>query len=189
MLFDIPLVIFAGGKSSRMGQDKALMPFGSYSTLALYQHDRLSQLFGDIYISSKDNKFDFDAQIICDRYNDIRSPLVGLISVFEELKQDLFILSVDAPFINQDIFESIIQQHSSAYDATIAQSPNGLEPLCGIYSPSITNIAKKNLQNDNHSLTNLLRNSNTKFITFEDEDLFMNLNYQEDYQKAKRIML
>ncbi len=33
MIQDIPLVIFAGGKSSRMGKDKALLPFGGYSTL------------------------------------------------------------------------------------------------------------------------------------------------------------
>ena len=60
MLYDMPMVIFAGGKSSRMGQDKALMPFGKYNSLAQYQCERLSKIFKNIYISSKTNKFDFD---------------------------------------------------------------------------------------------------------------------------------
>jgi len=36
-------IIFAGGKSSRMGRDKALLPFGGYDTLTEYQYRRLSQ--------------------------------------------------------------------------------------------------------------------------------------------------
>ncbi|MDP1784432.1 MAG: NTP transferase domain-containing protein, partial [Sulfuricurvum sp.] len=43
MLFDLPCILFAGGKSSRMGSDKSLLPFGGYPTLAQYQYERLSK--------------------------------------------------------------------------------------------------------------------------------------------------
>jgi len=43
--FDIPCVILCGGKSSRMGEDKALLPFGEYSTLVQYQYERLQSVF------------------------------------------------------------------------------------------------------------------------------------------------
>ena len=54
-------VILAGGKSSRMQQDKALLPFGEVNSLAEFQYRRLSKIFSKVYISSKYNKFDFNA--------------------------------------------------------------------------------------------------------------------------------
>ena len=187
MLYDIPMVIFAGGKSSRMGQDKALMPFGKYNSLAQYQYERLSKIFKNIYISSKTNKFDFDANIIYDNSHTVSSPLVGLISTLEQLDQESFILSVDAPFVENSVFDKIIKNHTDRFDATIAKSLQGLEPLCGIYSPSIIKQAKANLQQNNHSLTSLLKDSNTNYIFFDDAKSFTNLNYMQDYKNATKL--
>ena len=53
MIKDIPLIIFAGGKSSRMGEDKALLPFGGYPTLTQFQYIKLRKNFQNIYISAK----------------------------------------------------------------------------------------------------------------------------------------
>jgi len=61
-------IIFAGGKSSRMGRDKALLPFGEYSTLCEYQYQRLAKIFETVHISTKEAKFDFDAPLIYDLY-------------------------------------------------------------------------------------------------------------------------
>lgn len=57
--FKIPCVILCGGKSSRMGEDKALLPFASSNSLTQYQYDRLESYFKNIYISSKIDKFSF----------------------------------------------------------------------------------------------------------------------------------
>ena len=40
-LHEMPLVILCGGKSSRMKEDKALLPFSNASSLAKYQYKRL----------------------------------------------------------------------------------------------------------------------------------------------------
>jgi len=74
MIQHIPAIIFAGGKSSRMGRDKALLPFGGYQSLAQYQYNKLKTIFKDVYISTKKNKFDFEANLIYDTYQ-INSPL------------------------------------------------------------------------------------------------------------------
>ncbi|HHD81003.1 MAG TPA: molybdenum cofactor guanylyltransferase, partial [Campylobacterales bacterium] len=150
-------VIFAGGKSSRMGEDKSLLPFGTFSSLAEYQYNRLSNIFDIVYISAKSNKFDFDATIIEDCSND-SSPLVGLVSIFEAIDIDeVFILSVDAPFVDSTIIEKLYTDALSFKDVIVTSSPNGIEPLCGIYRKSILPKAREYLDDNNHKLQALLK--------------------------------
>lgn len=49
----LPLVIIAGGKSSRMGSDKALLPFGGCATLTQFQLQRLKPFFQSLHVSAK----------------------------------------------------------------------------------------------------------------------------------------
>ena len=185
--YNIPLVIFAGGKSSRMGQDKALLPFGEYDTLSEFQHKRLSQLFKKVYISAKENKFDFKTDIIEDRYKD-NSPLVGIISIFETLKVDkVFILSVDAPFVNKEVIDKLINSNNR-FDAVVAKSKSGVQPLCGVYKRSVLPIAQEHLKNKNHRLQSLLKKVETQFVPFEDDTLFLNLNHPHEYEKAQKSL-
>lgn len=175
-------VIFAGGKSSRMGQDKSLMPFGGYDTMVEYQYQRLSKLFKTVYISTKSNKFNFKAPFIYDKYSQ-SSPLVGLISIFETIKDDnCFILSVDAPFVDINIIDELYKNLDEK-NSTIAQSPNGNEPLCGVYNRSILKIAKEALAEDNHRLNSILKKSDTNYVYFNTKEPFINLNYISDYEK------
>lgn len=178
-----PLVILAGGKSSRMGKDKSLMPFGGYDSLCEFQYQKFSTIFEKVYISCKNNKFDFESEIIEDRYED-SSPLVALISIFETLLvEKILLLSVDAPFVDRDTIDRLLEA-SNDRDITVAKSPNGIEPLCGIYSSSILEIAKNQLSQNNHRLNDLLKLSDTHFIEFKSEEIFLNMNYIEDYDEA-----
>ena len=185
MKYNIPLIIFAGGKSSRMGQDKALLPFGGYNTLSEFQQVRLSKLFKKVYISAKENKFDFEANIIEDKYKD-NSPLVGIISIFETLNVDkVFILSVDAPFVNKEVIDKLINSNNR-FDAVVAKSKSGVQPLCGVYKRSVLPIAQEHLKGKNHRLHSLLKKVETQFIPFEEDALFLNLNHPHEYEKAQR---
>jgi molybdopterin-guanine dinucleotide biosynthesis protein A len=177
-------VIFAGGKSSRMGEDKALLPFANYPTLTEFQQDKLSTLFDEVYISAKENKFDFDCRVIQDNYKE-NSPLVGLISIFESLKvEEVFILSVDAPFVDKGTIEKLLEHHENSFDAIVAQSPSGVQPLCGLYKRSILPLAYAQLEKENHRLGDLLRLAHTLFVAFDEDAPFTNLNRPEEYQQA-----
>ena len=163
MKHHIPAIIFAGGKSSRMGQDKALLPFANYNTLSEFQYSKLSSLFEKVYISSKEEKFDFNVRVIADRYEE-SSPLVGIISIFEALKADeIFILSVDAPFVDEEVIKKLLN-HEEEFDAIVAKSTSGAQPLCGVYRRSILPLAQKHLSEQNHRLNDLLSKSNTKYL-------------------------
>ena len=182
-------VVFAGGKSSRMGRDKSLLPFGSYPSLAKLQYEKLQQIFPLVYISTKTDKFDFSAKLILDIYKE-SSPLVGLISIFETIDCDeVFILSVDAPFVDFEVIEALrkVANKNKKSDAIIAKSPLGVKPLCGIYRHSIAPLEGNYLQRNNHKLMALLGESQTLFVDFENKQLFANLNTTHDYEQFKLL--
>jgi len=187
MKFNIPIILFAGGKSSRMGEDKALLPFDKYNTLSQFQYEKYKKLFNEVYLSSKENKFDFSAKIIFDRYEDF-SPLIGIISAFETLKCDeIFILSIDTPFINKEIIYELMKNREN-FDITAAKTEDGKQPLCAIYKRSVLKVALDHKQNNNHRIGSLLNSVHTKFIFFNNRDAFTNLNYPKEYKDAlKRV--
>ncbi|MBN2825612.1 MAG: molybdenum cofactor guanylyltransferase MobA [Campylobacterales bacterium] len=180
---DTIAIIFAGGKSSRMGEDKSLLPFGGFETMSAFQYNKLSKIFPKVYISAKVDKFDFDAPLLLDNYPQ-SSPLVGIVSIFEQIEaNEVFILSVDAPFVDEGVISKLFEQKGN-YDALIAQSPSGTQPLCGIYRRSILPKAKEFLANDNHKLNFLLQGVKTLFVAFNEDEKFMNLNHPHEYQQA-----
>ena len=193
-----PCVIFAGGKSSRMGEDKALLPFGDKPTLIEFQYERLKKIFQTVYISGKDaKKFHFLKEDEKENFiediktQNIYAPTTGFISVFDALHvrfssriKEIFVLSVDTPFIAEEEILKLFTHKDEPFDAIIAKTPQGIHPMCGIYKKGLHVSFKKMLQDNEHKLTKLLRDSNTLFIEFEDENNFLNLNHKEEYQKA-----
>ena len=187
-MLDIPCVIFAGGKSSRMGEDKALLPFGEHPTLTQYQLSRLSKIFKNVYISCKNkNKFSFNANFIEDIPSaNVYAPTTGFVATYKELQVDrFFVISVDSPFISEDIIKKLISLDNGEADATIAKTEHRMEPMCGVYHSSLSSSFAKMLKEDNHKLGYLLKNAKTKFVNFEDKKLFLNLNHPKDYEEAK----
>jgi molybdopterin-guanine dinucleotide biosynthesis protein A len=178
-------VIIAGGKSSRMKQDKALLPFGGFSTLSEYQYQRLSGYFDKIYLSAKDNKFDFSVEIIEDRYR-LSSPLVAIASIFETLEVDeVFLLSVDTPFVSPETIDRLYQEaKSSTRDVILAKSKRGIEPLCAIYRRAVLPLAQEFLAKDRHRLQSFLDGLNCTTVMFENEKEFTNLNHPQEYEEA-----
>jgi len=182
--YAIPAVIFAGGKSSRMGQDKALLPFGNSASLSEFQYKRLNALFEKVYLSAKAYKFDFECDLIEDRYEE-HSPMAALISIFEALDNEaVFVLSVDAPFVDKGVIDTLIQHYTSDNDIIVAKSPKGIEPLCAVYKRSILSTALDQMKRGNHRLTDLLKDVRCKEILFETEQPFTNLNHPEEYERA-----
>jgi molybdopterin-guanine dinucleotide biosynthesis protein A len=182
-------VIVAGGKSSRMLKDKALLPFGDCSSLAEFQYKRLKQLFSEVYISSKENKFDFEVNIIKD-VNKVSSPLVALISIFDTLDCDeIFILSVDSPFVSKEIILKLYESSTESADIIVAESKEGVEPLCAIYRRSFLAEAKRALTKEKHRLQSLFDDLKIRKVLIDNTDCFMNLNYPEEYEKAKLLII
>lgn len=186
MPFDLPCILFAGGKSSRMGQDKSLLPFGDYPSLAQYQYERLQQLFTDVYISSKSrDKFNFNPHVIEDPLNCDFAPTAGFVAAFEHLSDDrIFVLSVDTPFVDATTIQTLLNADALDYDAVICKTPSGIHPMVGIYHRSLLGKLQRMLHEGEHRLGKLLSSSKTHYVPFENEEHFANLNHPNEYEEA-----
>lgn len=169
-----------------MGQDKSLLPFGAFPTLTQFQYERLSKLFTHVSISTKTaDKFDFEADFILDPEEVDYAPTAGFVSSFRAISEDrIMVLSVDTPFVDEEIFRSLIEADAPDLDAVIAKTKEGSHPLCGIYHRSLLEEFERMLREGDHRLGKLLASRQTKYIEFEDEEAFANLNHPHEYQQA-----
>lgn len=192
-LFDLPCIIFAGGKSSRMGRDKALLPFGETPTLAQYQYARLAPLFTQTCVSVKTpDALPGALPTLPDdpRFKDA-APTVGFITLFTTLDAErAFVLSVDAPFVHEAVIASLLRSDREGLDAVIARTPGGIHPLCGIYHRSLLPTFESMAETGDHALGKMLRTKKVVYVDFDDETRFANLNHPHEYDAAlKRVCM
>ena len=183
--FEITCVILSGGKSSRMGEDKSLLPFSTSKTLIEYQYQRLKPYFKDIYISSKTDKFDFIDKIflILDENKDIYSPILALDTIFDKLKnQKIFIITVDTPLVTIESISELINE-SKNYDICIAQTEK-THNLCGVFSSNISLSIKSMINNNIHKINYLIKNNKYIILDFPNNIEFTNINNKCEYENV-----
>jgi len=189
---NISAIILAGGKSSRMGQNKALMKINGITIIELILNE-ISKISTDILISSNTTEYNFlNFKIVNDEIKNI-VPISGIYSGLKNIKNEkAIIVSCDIPFINNNLIEYLIE-NSQNFDVTIPEFNNFLEPLIGIYSKSIVKNIENEIINSNYSIQKIIKNLNYNILkinsnlNFYNENLFLNVNNFEDFEKAKKV--
>ena len=175
-------VVVAGGKSSRMGRDKSLLPFGGYETLSEYQYRKLGRHFSDVRLSGKTAKFPFEAPLILDE-SETFSVMRTLYTLLRKCKRPLFVLAVDTPFVSDETIEAMCALYEAKTTSVIARSESGLHPLCALYDPKIVAEVEALIAHKEERLHALLARIDT--ITFDVKEQEMhNLNTPEAYEEA-----
>ncbi|MCQ2635110.1 molybdenum cofactor guanylyltransferase MobA [Helicobacter pylori] len=188
---NIPCVLLAGGKSSRfitnnIQTNKALMPLKSYPSLLEYQYSRLLKLFKQVIISAK-KSYELNAPYLLEKESDLFSPLFGIYNAFLTLQTPyIFFIAIDAPLVS---FESIktlcgIQNFSIVY----AKSPTKEHYLISLWHKSVLNALNYALKTQNYRLSDLVKNTSSIAINFNQEEEFLNLNTLKDYELAVQIL-
>ncbi len=132
--------------------------------------------------------------------DNLRTPLLGLYSLFKELKQlgykKVFVLSCDNPFIKPEVLE-FFMGISYGYDLCIPKWENGfVEPLFTIYPiKKAYKTAKYSLEKKKYKLTNIINQKwKIRYVSIEqeiniyDSELisFKNLNKPSDVEELER---
>jgi molybdopterin-guanine dinucleotide biosynthesis protein A len=189
---DICAVILAGGKSSRMGSNKALLDFGGQPLIALLV-ERIRPLTDQILISSNDpSHYKFlNLPVIPDRYQG-HGPLAGLHAAMICNDCALYIaIACDLPNLRAPLLRKLISL-AEGYDAAIPRSSDGLaHPLCAVYRRTcLPALEDSLLKGTNRVLTVLesalsIRWVDPKEGQFKDEVL-ANINTPEDLERLRR---
>lgn len=194
------LVILCGGKSTRMGTDKALLPFGD-SCLIEYLVSEFSPYFSKIYLSVKIKgdyaHLNLDVTEIPDLYANA-GPLSGVFSALSMIdEENAFFMSVDTPFLEPATGLHLLDALGDADICTIAGSISQYETPTGVFSKNcITTIGKCLLL---HQLTfkNLHEKCKTTFLPESDFDdiihtplaiQYFSMDTRAEYYHALRIL-
>src|SRR3990167_4374231 len=140
-------VILAGGKSSRMGRDKAFLRFGK-TTLLEAQARLMTSIFEEtfIIISEQMNceKLDLKGAVV---YRDIfknQGPLAGLYTALAYSGcAAICAISCDMPFVDEAVLRHLADNAGDAYDAVCFQDAGGnLQPFPGLYFRSAKHLIR-----------------------------------------------
>lgn len=156
--------IITGGKSSRMGTDKANLIFNK-KTFLTYIIDALKPLNKTIkLVSSLKQHQNLGYNIVIDIEKE-KGPVCGITSALNDSKTDLnIILSCDIPFIKTILLEWLLKNHSNNYEATIVCCNGKKMPLIAIYNTTCKTIFNTHLKNEQLKLMNVLKDLKVNFI-------------------------
>ncbi|QQS27488.1 MAG: molybdenum cofactor guanylyltransferase [Sphingobacteriales bacterium] len=186
----VPGYILAGGKSSRMGQDKGLMLFGQ-QTLAEFIIQKIKQALSSIIIVTNNDRYSkFGFEVIPDYYQN-KGPAGGIYSALKHssVRNDyIFIFSCDMPFITSDSILWFLNQSNSA-QIILTQFQGVPQPLFGMYHTSCLDAWEILLQKNVLKLQNIISHFETSIIDIENNPLFFptfftNLNTPSDVTNA-----
>lgn len=181
-MLNYPCVILCGGKSSRMKTDKSLLPYDDQSSLAQFQLRKFEQIFSSVYISTKEDKFDFEANFIFDENTEF-SPMVALSSILSKFDGFVFIISVDSPNLDIETIKKL-ESFTKDYDVVLPKDDQKTHSLCGFYHSRLAKKAQSLVEQNIHKIRTLFEGSRYKEVFFENKSLFLNLNFYEEYKEA-----
>ena len=158
MSLNLAALILAGGQSSRMGEDKALV---TYKGIPMLQHvyQVAAACTENVYVLSSWNE----------RYQEIlppechfliesqtrRGPLFGFAEGLTQISADwILLLACDLPLLNREILQDWINQLSelpSSIDALVPQRSGTWEPMCGFYRRQVLTQLQDFLQTGGRS--------------------------------------
>jgi len=205
----LSLLILAGGKSTRMGQDKAWLTLNG-RPLVMRVIDRVLPLVDEVLVSTNQpaafaawlSGLPVSAHTIADHYPGA-GPLAGLHAGLLAARCDLVLtLATDMPFVAPTLIRFLADLATGAdIDAVVPQIPGpeigqiGLEPLHAIYRKSCLPAIERCLETDQRRVMHLLDQVRLRVVTPDEIRpydpyfrSFANVNTPEDWSDAQRML-
>ncbi|MFB7637435.1 molybdenum cofactor guanylyltransferase [Peribacillus butanolivorans] len=193
------MLLLAGGKSSRMGVNKALLKIGEDVNISRVASElkKVSENILVITNTSEDYRF-LHLPLIPDLHQD-RGPLGGLHAGMSYSKTELqFLTACDMPFVSAEAINEIISYYEPNLDAIIPEINGRLQPLFAVYHKRCLPVLTDCLVKQELKMRIFLEKISVKIIKETDfelyhknpkrfQRLFFNMNTREDYQEAGHI--
>jgi len=148
--------VLAGGKSVRMGQDKAFVTWEG-STLLNRALEATQAVASVACIVGAREKFAPYGSVVEDVFRD-RGPLGGIHAALSATDQELnLILAVDLPLVTPALLSFLIECAQDERNvATVPRLDAGWEPLCAVYRREFAEVAEGALKRGQNAIHRLL---------------------------------
>ena len=186
-------VVLCGGRSSRMGRDKAGLPHSGGKTFLQHAVDRLVPLCDDVRLSGGGS-----AQAAAARIADPvqhGGPIVGVIaSLRQAAKENLeacVFTPVDTPNLSTSDLQSLIlawRSDRSRVVVTADDAQGQLSPLVGVYPVSVVESLQRHLDAGDRSLVRWLQAQDNVVTVTLPESRLLNVNRPEDLSPSQRTV-
>lgn len=191
---DVTAFVLAGGKSERMGQDKATMRLASGRTLLENAVAVASAVAGQVGIVGSRNKYASYAwagELVEDAFAG-RGPLGGIHAALAATTTEWnVILAVDLPGVTAALLDWILKMACEAgSQVTVASIAGGLQPLCGVYRKGFRQRAEKALKEGHNKVDACFDRGSLRILTEAEvraagfsPGMFANVNTPEEFQR------
>jgi molybdenum cofactor guanylyltransferase len=190
-------IILAGGSSSRMGKNKALLPLPGNQAVTFVEH--LASLLVECCIETlivarnqaQTSGYAFpDVRVTFDKIPDI-GPLMGLYSGLSAINTErALVVAVDLPFVQPALLSFLLSQTLTADTLLVPLVHDVPQVLLAMYPRSVIPLIQEQLQRDRRDLRCLLEVAPVQFV--EEAQLlevdpqlrsFVNINTPEELRK------
>jgi len=190
----VSVFVLAGGKSSRMGSDKAFLEFRG-STLLERALKLAKEVSSSVWVVGPRQKFAAFGKIVEDVYP-AQGPLAGIHAGLRASGDDLnVVLAVDLPFVESGLIRFLLAraQDTDAL-AIVPRFGDGWQPLCAVYRKPFADAAEKALQKSENRIDLLFAKTDVRAIAESElltagfsPEMFRNLNTPEELNEARRL--
>lgn len=188
-------IILSGGKSSRMGTNKALLKINEKTNIERIA-DTLKVSFNDIILVTnhpEDYQF-LGLKMVSDQYPD-SGPLAGVHAGLVSTNADTnFIVACDMPFVSVELAEVLVNECAD-YDAVIPVINGVQHPLFAVFQKRVMGEVARSIEAGRLRMKHLLDTLNVRYVTEKDlqayssidlERVFFNMNHPNEYEDAKK---
>lgn len=182
--------ILAGGRSRRMGSDKASLKINGESFLkhlASEFHDK-----GELIVSVRDEEQGQSTGLsyIIDEHQDA-GPLEGVRQLLAcSPTEYMFICACDVPYVKYEMAEYLSQVLLNGDDCCAFWDGKRVHPLTAIYSRHLHETARQMIVQGCHRVMPLLEQSKTRIIDIRETNIplewLQNINTKESYARIRQ---
>lgn len=182
-------LVLSGGKSRRMGRDKALLEFAGETQLGravrlLERH--VERVFVSVRADQADDPERRRFEQVVDRYTDI-GPAAGILSALETHPRVAWlVLACDLPNVDDDTIATLLRSRSEQPFTAFRSSHDGLpEPLCAVFRPQARAIVASFVDDGVVCPRKMLIRSDTQLLDLPDPAALDNVNTPEDLERTR----
>jgi len=192
-MFDATGFITAGGRSSRMGADKAWLEIGGQPLIERTLASVRAVTSSVAIIANTEGYGSLGVPVFADVHQGV-GPLEAVrVALSNTETNRVLLVACDLPFLTRELFSLLLSIPYTSQAVVPLSSDNQLEPLCAIYCKDSLEIVEDLIERGERKMAKLFEEVPTRFVEFNEireldgaNLFFENINTPEDYERTLR---